>query len=494
MRPSRYLPAVLVAVCAALAVGALPMLDEESYLDLAAQVHDHPWRPYDWWRSWQPWGDDPAGDTSLFAHPPGHWLWVSLWQGLLGEHWALRLPVALPWAAILGWSAGRLAESLSPRPHATALLWLGSPIVLLGLQLSLMVDLPFWSLSTLAMALWVLRKPGWAGAALSAACAFKYPALVLWGVWLPLGGREPKALIRAGLSFLAGFALVQGFVFASTGQLHLLHVLGHADEIGRGPLLHRGVGVLARLGLSVSPVAALGVAPLSGLGGLAGLSVFGEELDGGHALLFGLTAWGGVLVAHALNALRTPEDRLPALWALLTIAAVLLGHNYAGGRYLLPATLPLALLLSRGLARFRPRWVAAMALPWALLGGWMVHAERQQARAWEAAALEVSAGPERGVFTGEWTFRYVMRQQGWTFRSAGPLEPGTLIARPVHAGPGTLGLDAPVLELFSAGAPGLRLTDLERGIGYHAETLGPRPLGWSEGPASQVTLRRVEPE
>ncbi len=496
MKPSRWLPLLCLLLLGVFAVGALPMLDEESYLDMAGQVAGHRGQPYGWWRAWQPWGNDPAGDTSLFAHPPLHWVWLSIWQPLLGDGFALRLVSGAPWALVLGWAVGRLCELHLERPAVGAVLWLASPVVLLGLQLSLMVDLPVLALGSAAMSLWSARKPELAGAVLAAACFAKYPALVIWGVWIPLAFRQPRLLVRAAWPFALLFVGGQAFLYASTGHIHVLHVLQNAGEIGGGPLLERAIGTLVRLGLTLSP--GVGSPVAAGVVALpAGLSVLGLDLDGGVLLSGLLAGWGGALLAMAALALREQQSRLLALWALLSVAAVVVGHNYVGGRYLLPATVPLALLGAQHLERWLPKRLRAyggmMALPWGVLGVALVHAERQHSQAWAELAERIAvASPEKGVFTGEWTFRYVMRKSGWTYHSPAPLPAGTLLAVPTHASPSIQG-QGELLFAADVGESGLRLVDLEQGVGYHAETLGPRPFAWSRGPLASGQLFRVEP-
>ncbi len=494
MTPSRWLPLLCLALLGAMAIGAVPMVDEESYLDMAEQIAGHRAEPYGWWRAWQPWGDDPSGDTSLFAHPPLHWIWLSLWRPLLGEGWGLRVVSGGPWALLLGWAVGRLCELHLERPSVGAVLWICSPVALSGLQLSLMIDLPVVALSAAAMALWSARKWALAGVLLGLACCTKYPALLLLGVWALPGLRDPKGLLRALWPFALVFGAGQAFIASSTGELHLLHVLQHAGEIGRGPLLERGVGLLIRLGLTLSPgagsSAAAGVAALP-----AGLSVLGVDLDGGVLLCALLAGWGGALLAMAALHLRGQHSAL-ALWALLAVAGVLLGHNYVGGRYLLPATIPLAILGAHHLQQWLPAGLrpygGLMGLPWAVLGLAVVHAERQHAQAWmDLADQIVETSPAPGVFTGEWTFRYAMRKAGWTYRAEGPLPEGTLLARPTHASPG-LNAQGAVLWQGALGEPGLRLVDLEQGVGYHAETLGARPLAWSTDPIAAGVLLRIE--
>ncbi len=99
LRPPLVLTLVSVAL-AALFMPAAPVLDEESYLDIAAQM---PWaRPYDWYRAWQPWGAEVPENSYLYAHPPLHLWWIKLTGGLRAA--------GLLWAGLLGFSAGTLCE------------------------------------------------------------------------------------------------------------------------------------------------------------------------------------------------------------------------------------------------------------------------------------------------------------------------------------------------------------------------------------------------
>ena len=192
--------AALVAVCL---VAPVPVLDEESYLDLARQLD--PARPYDWWRAWQPWGTDPSGDAYVYAHPPLFLLWVKgwMWGGGVGlPVQALKAAAALPWAMLMGWSAGRLAERVCRRPWMAAGAWLAAPITVLGLQRGLMPDLMVTALTTFAVVSWLegqaqtggvrLRWLAFAGGAVGLAGFTKYPALVALAPLLVHGGRTGR--------------------------------------------------------------------------------------------------------------------------------------------------------------------------------------------------------------------------------------------------------------------------------------------------------------
>ena len=144
--PHWFLVALLALVLPTL--GKPPVADEESYLFMAQAIADHPLRPYDWWRVWQPWGEAPATETFSFAHPPLHLWWLALTQALAPEGPAMRLLSAMPFLLLFGWSAQRLAAHTSRHPSYALAFCLTSPVLLLGIQDTWMIDLGFVALSS----------------------------------------------------------------------------------------------------------------------------------------------------------------------------------------------------------------------------------------------------------------------------------------------------------------------------------------------------------
>lgn len=508
--------------------GDVPVLDEESYLFIADAVIEHPGRPYDWWRAWQPWGSEPAEHSFLFAHPPLHLWWVAFWKALTGAGWGWRLGVTLLPAVLLGVSVGRLAQHVSRRPSTAVMPWLCSPVVVMAVCAGGLPDLAVTALATAAVAAWReaqvdrdrvdARWMGAAGVLLGLAACWKYPALVL--VPVLAGHAWRRGIVKQALPAALGFAAVWGSLEAWLalvyGQVHLLEVLATAPDIARGPFFGRGYGVLTRLGLALSPLLLI-VATLwwrIGVGGLV-LSVLlalvlvgpSELTSGGVAILGVLGAAGTVWVVRAVigvlpadSARRRKNDRddgfLLGAWALAVLLGVWFGHNYAGGRYLLPAIAPLALLISRtaenlpgGKNRLR---VAAAA--WGLVAVVLADTETRYGSAAEQAAERAIAAHPIGRFSGEWAFRYTMEQAGWTVVTPDEtLETGTLVAVPRNGG-GFVGEGWQAVETYEADDPWkVRVVELEEGVGYHAETLGPLPVGWSNGPLEAVTVYRVGP-
>ncbi len=522
-----WLPPALLLLALPFA-GDLPVLDEESYLFIAESVIESPGRPYDWWRPWQPWGMQEAADSFLFAHPPLHLWWVAFWKALTGTGWGFRLGVTLLPAALLAASVGRLAHHVSRRPSTAVLPWLFSPVVVMAVCAGGLPDLAVTALGTAAVAAWREaqtdrkrvdpRFMAAAGVLLGLAACWKYPALVLVPVLTLHAWR--RGILRQALPAALGFAVVWGamelWLATVYGRVHLLEVLRTAPEIARGSFLGRGFGVLTRLGLALSPlllvVAALwwrlAVAGLVGSVALALLWIGPSELSPLGVFLLGVFgASGTVWVARAVIAVlpadkarRRKNDRddafLLGAWALAVLLGVWFGHNYAGGRYVLPAIAPLALLIARtaeNLAGGKNRLRVATAA-WGLVAVVLADTEARYANAAEQAAERAIAAHPASRFTGEWTFRWTMERAGWTVVRAGEiLEPGTLVAVPRNGG-GQVQEGWEAIASYEADDPWrVRTVELEEGVGYHAETLGPLPVGWSTSPLEAVTVYRVTP-
>ncbi len=515
--PSRWLPVLLLLVlCSAL--GKVPVLDEESYLAIAAQIVEHPARPYDWWRVWQPWGSQQTDNAFLFAHPPLHLWWVSAWQQGVGTGLFLRLGVALPWVLLLGFSMGRLSESVCLRGGRACLLFVASPVVVLAVQSGLMMDLALAALSTAAVAAWWSfaegdnRRDAWlAGICLALACATKYPGLVLVPVFL-LHARKRGMLRRAWPVWVAFGVLwggLEAYLAVVYGKLHLLTVLSTASEISRGSFLPRAFGVWVRLGLVACPLLFLAESSLR-RGALLGLVVTAALLPVAMGpdslawpeigLLFLLGSGGGAACWTALRAMKTAMDDVGLLlgsWAFLGILAVVLGHNYAAGRYLLPVAVPLVLLFERRVERSASGgggWVRPAVAAWGLLAGLMAHSEYRQAAAVETLVEGVVRGEPAGKYAGEWTFRWKMRELGWSIWHPGDdLVAGERLYVPVNSGPFEVPKER--LRLLEQHASPerfpIRVLDQSARIGYHGETLGILPVGISTEPMERIRIYEV---
>lgn len=508
-----------------------PLLDEESYLDIVRQIADHPFRPYDWWRRWQPWGAERVADAFVYAHPPGHLWWVGTWRALVGEGILLRLLCTVPWALLLGFSVGKLAEGTCRRPNTSAFLFAASPVVILALHSGLMPDLGTAALGTAAVAMWREalgkhhaldpEKAALAGVLLGLACCFKYPALVLVPVLVfhALRRGQLREAWPTWVAFAGVWGTLELLLFVQYGRFHLLEVLAWAPEIARGSLSGRAFGTVVRLSLVVCPFALLVASRwrraglvLAPLGLVAAVALVGLDALGpvSAPLLILLAVGGGLLLLRGVAGLlprldsrkKRRRDRddpvLLGAWAVAVILGVVFGHNYAGGRYLLLAAAPLALLVGRTAENTPGGKLSARVagLVWICLGLGLGLSQARQAKAVDLTAQRASQYAETGRYTGEWTFRWRMDREGWQAWVPGePLEAGTVLAVPVHSGPAPVPVDRLTLlaEEVSTDTLGLRIVDLEEGIGYHAETLGALPFGWVRAPLERVRIYEVGP-
>ena len=99
------------------------------------------------------------------------------------------------------------------------------------------------------------------------------------------------------------------------------------------------------------------------------------------------------------------------------------------------------------------------------------------------------------LFSGEWTFRHAMVQNGWSWLGPnGQLQVGDTVAIPSNSGAGLVPESELVLidRIVSEERYPFRLTDYQGDLGYHSELLGRLPFGFSTAEWHAVDLYRVE--
>ncbi len=522
--PRWLVPAALL--CAVAFIGKAPVIDEESYLWLGSHVSVL--RPYDWHRVWQPWDVD-GPSTFEYAHPPLFLWFMALVRGISTDLRVNRLCCAVPFVSLYAWGVGRWAARCTVSPGLVGILWLASATVQLGLQDSLMIDLPAVALVTAGLALYregVDEGAGlWrAGALLGLGLGTKYSMGMVVGLVIL------HAAVQAGRGRLRGWALVaflapllsipllgEAAMAVVYGKVHFLHVWAHRHDIASGPLDQRALGALVRMALLPLPALLLLARPGLTLGGTLGGLVMATiarpaGIEGGQfAELAICCAVGGVALARAAATVFTPahmrrrDDRDDGLLlggtVLCVVAGVTFAHNYASARYLLPAAAPLAMLLvrsaedtlgGRALAQVSAAVGAVGALAFSVADYRFGASGVEVARV--AAARVDERRPVEKRFAGEWSFRYTMEALGWErYRPGEDLPGGTLVVVADGESPGDYPRSVwePVDRIESADALWLRVMSPAQGVSLYAETLGALPIGVGDGPLETATVFRV---
>lgn len=472
-------------------------IDEESYLWLGRSLTFGD--PYGWARAW------PGGDGFMFAHPPLH-LW---WMHLLSPLKALPLMrlAALPWVLLWAASSALWIRRTCHHPEVAAVAWLASTTVVLGLQDSVMIDLPYVALFTAALAAFregmTDRRARWmlaAGVAFGLAVETKYPAAALGVVFAlhSLRSGWAPAFWAPALAIVGG---TEAWLYAQYGQWHPAVVWGSRDLIPRGPLAGRVLGTLARGALLPAVPALLLTRPIHAAVGL-GLAVAtlawarpGHLEVSGVVFLLVCATLGGMAFSRSAAGLfaspmrRRKGDRDDGLLlggaVVVTFLGVMALHNFASARYLLPAATPLAILLARSAEDVNAGkrvqlLVSGIA---GLLAFALALADWQFSAAGEVAAKKGLASPEAatpGYFLGEWSGRATLEAAGWTRATdLATIPTGSrviVLGNSAGAVPGTW---QPLEVHEAAGGVPLRVVDVRDNIGLYAETLGVLPFGIS---------------
>ena len=452
------------------------LLDEETHLYIAK--HTSFQRPYDWAMPFPPFQETGF----IFAHPPlFHW-----WLKLVGN----SIVTALPWL-ILWWAGGwKLAKHCQVSPRWTMGLLLCSAGVMMPLTRSLMPDLMVSALALYALSIYLsvadddTPKIIWSGVLLGLAMWTKYPAIMLLFLPLLLENSTSK-LVYFTLSAINVFLLGEVWLFLQYEQWHLLTVLQESDVVGRGSIGNRVFGIPVRLGLAALPMALIGIRrhPFFPLG-VIGIGVYLLDLSLGLCLALGLSAFS----------LIWKGDRWMSIWVALVMLGIAVGHNYTAPRYWLFATVPLAILAAKHLENWpnAHRWgLMGVAFLWCTAIGYTERHHAEQSVNLAATVLQEwpeDLSIEDSSFSGEWTFRAAMSEQGI------PPFDGTqsLVLTALNSAGWTPHEDDAWEQVHSwdGHSSHMLLSSSRRSTGWYADTLGVYPLQvlWTAEPIERVEL------
>ncbi len=508
----RWLVGAAVVV-ALVALGKDLAIDEESYRWLGRVVRAAD--PYDWSRAWQ------GHDGWLYAHPPLFLWWSSAWSDV--ESLPLARLSGLPWVVLWAASSVLWIRRTTHHPEVAAVAWLGSTTVVLGLQDTLMIDLPYVALSTAALAAYRESlydpRPRWlllGGVALGAAIETKYPAALLVPV-VALHAWRNRVAARAYFGPAGAVVLgIEGWLYAQHQAWHPLAVWQNRELIAHGPLSGRVLGTLSRAALLPATAGLLYLRPAhAAVGAGLGLAALAwarpAGLDLGELLfLLVAAALGGAALSRGVGGLlasplrRRKGDHDDALLLGGTVVATFLGvfflHNYASARYLLPAATPLAILLARAaeeVAHGKRVQLSVSALA-GVLATALAFADAQYTAAGRTAAQQALdaarvTDPRPGRFLAEWSARAALEDAGWRplGEPAGAVSGETVIV--LRNSGGRVPDSWEPLAAFPVEGLPLRVIDVDAQIGLYAETLGVLPFGLSARPVETAVVYEVRP-
>lgn len=545
----------LVVIALVLAL-TLPFLDKPVHVDdvyfleVAAGILDHPWRPFDGaagledvdYRVFAASGRCPETFSSM-SHPPLVPYVLAAAAALSGGFVEPRLHAALlPFTLLAALACLSLARRFTRRPLAATLALVATPAFVLSAH-SLMTDVPALALSLAGLALFVhgidagrRRQVLLAGFLVGLALVTRYSAALTLVVLVAYAVARRR--FRPALMVLPGVAVVFGAWcwqnLATHGELHVLASSRHyaAFYAGRSFDLAASCrkawsvltalggtafapGLLA-LGLSRGRLAPVAGAALAATAGLFVLRPAGfERLETyGIAGVLGVAACaalGAALLAAALARPAAgpsePEPWFLRVWLGLALLGAVACLPFGAVRYLLPALPPLWLLLARQLDALDlpagQAWrAAALAVGQALvLSLALALADQDLAQRYRAVALAARASSPTGTvwYVGEWGLRYYMDRAGARYLRSDDERPttGDTIVRPEIAGlhdlaPGLRARVTPIQRLELLGRWPVRLLSFDAKAGFYSHHWGYLPWALSRAPLERVEVFEVQ--
>jgi hypothetical protein len=512
------------------------MVDDPLYLKVAAQILRDPLRPYDFTMNWYGW---PELFWDITKNPPLVSYWLAVVRGLGATSEWLAHVAMLPFAVAAVLGGVRLARRFVADAGWATTFWAASPAFLVSAA-TLMADVPALAASLWGVSAWIegvdntsSRARRFGALLVGVAFVLKYTALVavLALVAYVVVGREPGQR-RRGLGDL-WVASLPAFAWGlltlgTTGRVHVVDALvigGGGLSPNPGWFGHRGVAILtfvagASITLALVTLATLRDrrAALIGAGAVA-LGVTAalvtpwiwspQGLRHGAQLMVGVLATAGaLLLLRSLDeGLRDPAGRFLAVWALLHVAYLWFWSWSIAARFVLPALVPLALLLARRLERgaVGPRAiVSGVAVAAGLVAAIVVlradgFPGELYRRALPALAAQARSDGRRAYFVGAWGFHYYAEQAGLPrLDTKGPApRVGDLIFQSYYAGNNELPptLVPRLREVGNVAAPappfGLHTMNINVGAGFHSTVFGPLPYFRAHLPAEGVIVWQV---
>jgi hypothetical protein len=516
------------------------MIDDTLFLAASRQIARAPLRPYDFPINWYGWVE-PFWD--VFKNPPLLAYWLAVTEGLVGTRESVLHAAMLPFTVGATCAGVRLARRFAGDSPWTTATWVAAPAFLVSAA-TLMADVPALALSLWGVVLWVegvdadLRGRRRLGALLAGlAVIMKYTAvigvavLVVYAVALrdrtARGTRNawrPLADVWVASLPLFAWGLV---TLGTTGRVHFVEALsvgGGGLDPNPGWMAHRAIAILTFMGgtavfplLAAAPalrrsrwIGALAAVAFGIAAALATPEVWpARALQPGSLVLVGVLATVGAaaLLGAAHEAVRDRTSAFLGIWLALHIVYLWLWSWTLAARFVLPAIVPLALLLARARDRDRGRrddalfaGGAVVALVTAVV---VLIADGVPGLLYRDAVPAIAAQAQRegrsAFFTGSWGFHHYAQRAGLVRLDtrAPAVRGGDLVLQPYYAANNALPDDLERrlrrLDDIVVPPPPLHVHTMNINVGaaLHSSAFGPLPFFPSRMPAEGIRIWEV---
>jgi hypothetical protein len=516
------------------------MVDDTLFLAAARQIVRTPLTPYAFSINWYGWLE-PFWD--VFKNPPLVAYWFAVVDGLGGVREPVLHAAMLPFALGATLAGVRLARRFVGDSPWTTAAWVAAPAFLVSAA-TLMADVPALALSLWGIVVWIegvdadLRGRRRLGALLAGlAVIAKYTAIIGLAVLIVYvvtmrdrrarGGREAwRALADIWVASLPlfGWGLL---TLGTTGRVHVVDAFsvgGGGLDPNPGWMAHRAIAILTFTGgTAVFPLLAaasrlrrrrwIGTVAAVALGIAAALGTPHvwptRSLQPGALVVVGVLATVGAaaLLGAAREALRDRSGAFLGIWLALHVMYLWLWSWTLAARFVLPAIVPLALLLARARIRDEGRrgeallaGGAVLALATAVV---LLFADRSPGLLYREAVPSIAAQARREgrrvFFTGAWGFQHYAERAGLVRLDtrAPAIRSGDLVFQPYYAANNALPPEIErrlrVLDDVVAPPPPLRVHTMNINVGaaLHSSAYGPLPFFRSGMPAEGIRIWEV---
>ena len=517
------------------------------FLEIAQNILEHPLDPYHGnvalvdhdYEIFKQLGKTPNTFESM-SHPPLVPYLMAVVIKLRGSIHEFTLHLAfLIFPVMTALSAFYIAERFTGSPMIAVLLMVTCPIFIVNAQ-NLMTDVPAMALSlaSIAIFLYSVEHEGTSFALLSGvlgglAALTRYPGLatpLLLVIYSIISGKGLRLSILAAVasSVVFGLWLIENFAIYSTPHIwasykfyksfYAYHSFGPADTLIKAVSNFSSIGGCAFLSAiflfyfrrkRFSIVFLFSVVTTGLLLLLLKKFTFAlADYSGAQIVALYLFVFAGIyFVSEAIRiVIRNANNvvfKFLGIWFLLMLIPALFLLPFGTGRYMLPALLPMILILvsdperDLNIGRKVISTIVVITFVFGLILSWT---DFELALTYKVFPQSIRQNyPEEKIwFIGEWGFRYYMKEQGGVYLLSDDTRPssGGIIVKPQMAGlhqmAESVSNQCLITEPFVVFSPNpLRILNLAAKTGFYSSGFGLLPYSISNTPIESFDICRI---